>query len=242
MRLTLVAALLLFAGSASAQSLRGSPQSVERMYRAAKEHDLHFFRTPGGLRRAVARGDLVRMSGNADYRVADASYPYVLPTTRTFVQRLGRQYRAHCGEQLVVTSGARPRSFRLRNSAGDRSVHAAGMAVDLRRPRNARCLAWLRSTLLAVEGRGVIDATEERNPPHFHVAVFPGPYRRYVAGQGGTRPSGGTAAASPRTYRVRAGDTLWGIARRNDTTVDRIKALNGLRSDRVRIGQVLRLP
>ena len=224
----------------AAQSLRGSPASVDRMYREAQEHDLYFFRTPGGVRRAVERGDLVRMSGNSDYRVADASYPYVLPTTRTFVQRLGRQYRAYCGERLVVTSGARPRSFRLRNSVGDRSVHAAGMAVDLRKPNSTRCLAWLRTTLLAVEGRDAIEATEERRPPHFHVAVFPGPYRRYVAGMEGTKPRSESRAAA--RYRVREGDTLWAIARRNGITVARLKSANGLRSDRVRPGQTLVIP
>lgn len=251
MRLRSIALPLVLAAlcsaSAGAQSLRGSPASVDRMYRQAREHDLHFYRTGSGVRRAADNGSLVRLSGNADYRVADATYPYVLPTTRTFVQRLGRQYRAQCGERLVVTSGARPRSYRLRNSAGDRSVHAAGMAVDLRKPRNGRCLRWLRSTLLAVEARGAIEATEERRPPHFHVAIFPGPYRRYV---GGGKSSGSTAAreapapaaaALPR-YRVRAGDTLWSIARRNGTTVARLKSANGLSTERLRPGQTLVIP
>jgi len=237
----------------AAQSLRGSPASVDRMYRQAQDHDLHFFRTGRGVRRAADEGTLVRMSGNADYRVADARYPYVLPTTRTFVQRLARQYRSQCGERLVVTSGARPRSFRLRNSAGDRSVHAAGMAVDLRKPSKASCLRWLRSTLLAVEARGAIEATEERRPPHFHVAIFPGPYRRYVASVGGggseraatrSRPTSTTRATGSSTtrYRVRSGDTLWGIARRHGTTVARLKSANGLRSERVQPGQRLVIP
>jgi hypothetical protein len=52
------------------------------------------------------------------------------------------------------------------------SVHPTGMAVDLRRP-SGRCLTWLRRTLLAAERRGAIEATEERHPPHFHVAVLP---------------------------------------------------------------------
>jgi nucleoid-associated protein YgaU len=247
---------------AAAQSLRGSPASVERMYRQAREHDLHFFRTGRGVREAAEEGTLVRMSGNRDYRVADAAYPYVLPTTRTFVQRLGRQYRAECGERLVVTSGARPRSLRLRNSAGDRSVHAAGMAVDLRKPARAACLRWLRSTLLAVESRGAIEAIEERHPPHFHVAIFPGPYRRYVsaAERGeGARSASATSrrrAAEPvikpasqelaerrqTRYRVRSGDTLWSIARRHGTSVDRLRNANDLRSERLQPGQTLVIP
>jgi LysM repeat protein len=44
------------------------------------------------------------------------------------------------------------------------------------------------------------------------------------------------------TYTVRAGDTLSSIASRFGTTVDQIKALNGLGSSSViRIGEVLRI-
>lgn len=43
-------------------------------------------------------------------------------------------------------------------------------------------------------------------------------------------------------YVVRSGDTLWQIAQRYNTTVDAIKRLNGLSSDNLSIGQVLRIP
>ena len=43
-------------------------------------------------------------------------------------------------------------------------------------------------------------------------------------------------------YVVRSGDTLWLLAQRYHTTVDAIKNLNGLTSDNLRIGQVLRIP
>ncbi len=43
-------------------------------------------------------------------------------------------------------------------------------------------------------------------------------------------------------YTVRSGDTLWLLANRFGTTVDTIKNLNGLTSDALRIGQVLRIP
>lgn len=43
-------------------------------------------------------------------------------------------------------------------------------------------------------------------------------------------------------YTVRSGDTLWILAQRYGTTVDTIKRLNGLTSDILRIGQVLRIP
>ncbi|WP_018466237.1 septal ring lytic transglycosylase RlpA family protein [Calidithermus timidus] len=40
-------------------------------------------------------------------------------------------------------------------------------------------------------------------------------------------------------YRVQKGDTLYSIARRHGTTVEALKALNGLRSDVIKVGQVL---
>ncbi len=43
-------------------------------------------------------------------------------------------------------------------------------------------------------------------------------------------------------YTVRPGDTLWLLANRFGTTVDAIKNLNGLTSNALRIGQVLRIP
>jgi nucleoid-associated protein YgaU len=250
--LVLPAALAMGAVPAAAQSLRGSPESIDRMYRQARNQDLTFFRSGVGVHRAAGEGDLVRMSGNDDYRLSGVSYPYALASTRTFVQRLGAQYREVCGERLVVTSGVRPTSLRLANST-DRSVHPTGMAVDIRKPRGGRCLAWLRETLLYLEGQGVIEATEERRPPHFHVAVFPTQYRRYVSNQDGgsstegrTASRGGSSAssssASRTTYRVRSGDSLWEIARRHDTTVDRLRAANDMRTNRIVAGQVLIIP
>lgn len=245
------------ADGAAAQSLRGSPASVDHMYRQAVAHDLHFYQTSSGIRRAVERGDFVRLGGNVDYTLGSVSHPYVLPITRTFIHRLAAQYRVQCGERLVVTSGARPQEMRLVNGAA-RSVHPTGMAVDLRKPTNARCLRWLRETLAYLDAQGVVEAIEESRPPHFHVAVFPTPYRRYV--QGGVTATrvasaisktavSGPSASDPdsrgsgaRTYRVRRGDSLWSIARRSQVTVDALKNANALRSSRIVAGQVLVLP
>ena len=38
------------------------------------------------------------------------------------------------------------------------------------------------------------------------------------------------------TYRVRAGDTLFAIAKRHGTTVESLKALNNLRSSALKVG------
>lgn len=213
------------------------------MFRSAQQQELYFYQTSAGVRRAASNGTLVRLTGNGSYQLAGVSQPYVLPTTRTFVERLATQYRNACGERLVVTSAARPKSQRLANSV-DKSVHPTGMAVDLRKPKAGRCLTWLRSTLVSLEQRGVLEATEEKRPPHFHVAVFPRQYSRYVGGAAPAKvASSGTASrADGERYTVRKGDSIWSIARRTRVSVDEIKVANNLTSSRILAGQVIVIP
>ena len=234
---------LALSGTADAQSLLGSRSSVDLMFRSAQQQELYFYQTSAGVRRAASNGTLVRLTGNGSYQLAGVSQPYVLPTTRTFVERLATQYRNACGERLVVTSAARPKSQRLANSV-DKSVHPTGMAVDLRKPKAGRCLTWLRSTLVSLEQRGLLEATEEKRPPHFHVAVFPRQYSRYVGGAAPAKvASAGTASrADGERYTVRKGDSIWSIARRTRVSVDEIKVANNLTSSRILAGQVIVIP
>ena len=175
------AALLVGASSTRAfpQSLRGSHRSVRSAYTYADQHELERYRTPAEVRHAVRDGLLVRLRPNGHFTLHHVSFPYATPTTRTFVLRLAREYHQACGAPLEITSAVRPIGRQPANSS-PLSVHPAGMAVDLHRPAGA-CLGWLRHTLLALEAEGVVDATEERYPPHFHVVVFGEPYRHYVA-------------------------------------------------------------
>jgi len=64
----------------------------------------------------------------------------------------------------------------------------------------------------------------------------------YVTG-GGNRLNGNSAgvANAQGIYTVRKGDTLGAIARSNHTTVAKIKSLNNLKSDRLSIGQRLKV-
>jgi hypothetical protein len=241
-----------------AQSLRGSRSTVARVYERASERGLYFYKTSGGVKTAAEKGRFVRLAGNSNYRLHGVSHPYATPTTRTFVERLAAQYRAGCGEQLVVTSAIRPLAKQPRNSS-DYSVHPTGIAVDLRKP-SGKCLTWLRKTLLALEDRGVLDGTEERSPPHFHVVIFPAAYDAYVASVSGksARASTGTTQAAakpagtarvalatvgrmpaPRKYTVRKGDSLWSIAKRYDTSVATIRKLNPRTAQKIVPGQTL---
>lgn len=49
-------------------------------------------------------------------------------------------------------------------------------------------------------------------------------------------------ASSNQSYVVRSGDTLAGIAKRQNTSISELKRLNNLRSSRLRVGQKLQLP
>jgi len=184
-RIVSAAALLLFvtAGPVAAGevkiTLRGSRASMERQNRIARAEDYSFLRTARQVARFAGAGRLVPVSGNDDYRVL-ASWPYARPVVRDFIDVLARNYRAGCGEPLVVTSLTRPRGTQPRN-ASPLSVHPAGMAVDLRVSQSPDCVRWLEAELLGLEEQGLLDATREYRPPHFHVAVFPAAFGQYLA-------------------------------------------------------------
>src|SRR4051812_21959726 len=165
-----------------AQSLLGSHESLLRQNQEAREHDFTYLRTSADVRDFAQQGLLVRLPGNADYELADdeVSFPYARPEVKTFVERLSNQYREACGERLVVTSLTRPITRQPPN-ASTISVHPTGMAIDLRRSDSSGCRQWLETVLLDLEGKGVLEATREQYPPHYHVAVFPNPYLQYVA-------------------------------------------------------------
>jgi hypothetical protein len=169
----IVAASPVAARPAGAQTLRGSRTAVDRAYSYALRHGIPFSRSRRDVERQASAGQLVRLGGSSNYRLRGVALPYVRPDTRALLTDLAARYRVACGEQLVVTSAVRPTSVRLPNSVV-KSVHPTGIAVDLRAPRG-RCRPWLRDELLGLERRGLIDATEERRPAHFHVVVLRAP-------------------------------------------------------------------
>lgn len=57
-----------------------------------------------------------------------------------------------------------------------------------------------------------------------------------------TSSSRKSTASSGSRYAVTKGDTLYGIARKKGTTVAKLKAANGLKSDLIRPGQSLKIP
>lgn len=76
--------------------------------------------------------------------------------------------------------------------------------------------------------RGIIDHFWEKPPTG-----------TYIAWQ---KQSESTLAGGERLYKVVSGDTLSVIAQRNGVSLQRLRQVNKLSSDKIRIGQVLRIP
>jgi len=217
------------------------------------------------VRTFVDNGYLIPIVPGWDMELHEVSFPYARPEVRLFLERLSSQYRSACGEKLVVTSLTRPLSEQPRN-ASDQSVHPTGMAIDLRRSNRSSCRAWLESTLIALEGSGVLEATRERRPPHYHLALYPSAYAKYVSritGEPAVRaerpeereppisarvastplPAPSADAGSPTlTHTVSRGESLWTIARRYGLSEEILRRANGIVGDRIVPGQRLRVP
>jgi hypothetical protein len=235
----LSATLLAPVVSLDAASLRPSRPSLLRQVYAAHDHHYPYARSSGEVQDLVRRGYLVRLAGNGDYELKESmSFPYARREVRLFIERLSGQYRDRCGEKLVVTSLVRPKSRQPRN-ASPLSVHPTGMAMDLRVSWKRACRAWLEGTLIQLEKAGVLEAARERHPPHYHVALFPGPYLDYVEQLTGRQI---LADSGVDAYRVQRGDNLWRIAHRHGTTVEQIREVNGLHGNLIKAGQVLAIP
>ena len=228
---------------AAAQSLRGTGSSLDRQNREARGHDYTLLRDSAHVQRFVDAGLLVPVYEGRDYWLKDISFPYARPAVKLFIERLAAQYRAACGERLVVTSLTRPLANQPRN-ASRRSVHPTGMALDLRRPYPGPCRVWLEDTLLYLEGQKVLEATRESNPSHLHIALFPRQYVAHVSRLTGRSATAIAAALEEEddTYQVRRRDNLWQISRRYDTTPEAIQRANGLSSSEIYPGQVLKIP
>lgn len=184
LRLSLALLVLTPAASAIAGErdgeLSGSRASVNKAHRVAKKNDFTFLRSAAHIREFVKAARLEKVVSSPNVLLANVSFPYVRPAVKVFIERLAAEYRAATGERLVITSLTRPISRQPRN-ASRYSVHPTGIAVDLRIPRKAAHRRWLEQTLLALEDKVVLDVTKERKPAHYHIAVFPREYERYVA-------------------------------------------------------------
>jgi hypothetical protein len=263
--------VLAQAAHLGAQSLKGSHATMERQNSVAHNLDYTFLETARDVRHFIEAGLLVPVHSTKALRLSEGvSFSYARPAVKLFAERLASQYQRECGERMVVTSLVRPLSRQPWN-ASELSVHPAGMAVDIRVSDRRSCRNWLAEALVGLEAKGVIDATREHFPAHFHVAVFPAAYERYVAktdaptstrlaSAAATKPAKPVLkiaeAAQPTyasilpmpsshtttTHKVRPGESLWSIAKQHGVSVAALKNANDLRKSRIVPGQVLAIP
>lgn len=150
---------------------------MARQRTAAISAGVPFHRTVTSMYRAIVYGELVPVRlRTSDYRLYMVSFPYARPETLALLEYLAGGYVEACGEQLVVTSLTRPESEQPGN-ASDLSVHPAGLAMDIRHSDLPACREWLEQELLGLERDGVVEATRENWPAHYHVAVLPAAIR-----------------------------------------------------------------
>jgi membrane-bound lytic murein transglycosylase D len=76
-----------------------------------------------------------------------------------------------------------------------------------------------------------------RTLPEEMVLIIPGPTNEVTVATAGF-----SKQLSTKTYRVRSGDTLSGIARKFGTRVSTLRELNGMKGSKLRIGQRLQVP
>src|SRR3954462_12771884 len=99
---TLLALVALsgFSPVGTAQSLRGSMASVDRMYDHAVQDGLTFYETTNAVHWAAARGELVQLHSDHGYAMRGVAFLYVRPATLTFVDLLAEDYERVCEEPL----------------------------------------------------------------------------------------------------------------------------------------------
>ena len=86
---------------------------------------------------------------------------------------------------------------------------------------------WYRDKLAGAITKGIDDYFRQTPPPG-----------TLLAWQKQRRQSGDSVSQ----YRIQRGDTLSGVARKNQTTVSELMQFNDLRDDRVMVGQTIRIP
>jgi hypothetical protein len=154
---------------------------VIRAYQISQELGYKPLEDKAQIGKFLAAGYIMEVKETDAIKFRYVGRPYARPALFTFLERFSKQYLAECKEPLVVTSLARTEDNQPHN-ASDYSVHPMGMAVDFSVHHNT-CRAWMEKELLALEGKGVLDVTRERKPPHYHVVVFPTQYLAYIKGQ-----------------------------------------------------------
>lgn len=155
--------------------------------------------------------------------------------------------------QLVQDAGLRPYDFDVTVEDGRASLAGNVGSADARRQAEqiAGRVKGIREVRNRIEAPGVPAPTqaqlaeeaggEETEPIADASRPEPAPPREQSAPSENRAQSTAPAPAEPTYHTVRNGESLWVIARQYDLSIDRLKALNDLRSNSLRPGQRLRV-
>jgi hypothetical protein len=189
--------------------LRGTFQSLARQNSKSNAEGLERIEDDNDLENRIARKALVPVPVSAKLAIngnLPEDYRYCRPWTARFLADLARLHAAIFHRPLEVSSAVRTVAYQKRlmetngNAAaaeGDIvSPHLTGATVDIAKNGLSRKeLAWMRSTLLALQQAGKIDVEEEFQQACFHITV----YKSYAP----SRPARGVT--KPKTEENAAG-------------------------------------
>ncbi len=172
--------------------LRGSFASLERQNEKSEGEDgLERIQDEDDLQDRIAHNFLVPVPTSADLAINQnlpESHRYCRPWTAQFLTDLAGLHAARFHGPLEVSSAVRTVDYqkqleRINGNAaaaeGDvASPHLTGSAVDIPKSNMTRDeIAWMRTSLLALEQAGKLDVEEEFLQRCFHITV----YKSYAA-------------------------------------------------------------
>jgi hypothetical protein len=179
--------LLTLASLSFGASLRGSRDSQKLQNKEADREKLSRLHD-GELKKFETSGLLVKIPESAGVFVdsrLDPKQRYCRPWTAKFLRDYGRQYGDTFQDRFKITSAVRTveeqatlRNRRYNPNAAPAqgrlmSSHPTGSTIDIsKNGMSAAELAWFREKLISLEEKGLIEATEERREPCFHIMVF----------------------------------------------------------------------
>jgi hypothetical protein len=169
-----------------AQSLQGSPESMQKQNQEADKENLSRIKNDAELARMKNKKLLVHLPVNKTIRIdprLEEKYRWCRPWTSEFLIHLGSDFYAHMGNQIQINSAVRTISYQRvlqrknPNAAPtggiEASSHLTGSTIDIAKKHMTRGeIRWMRKYLLSLEERNLIEATEEFNQTVFHIMVF----------------------------------------------------------------------
>jgi hypothetical protein len=179
-------------GLGLASLLRGSRASLERQDEISEGEDgLERIQDEDDLQDRIAHNFLVPVPTSTDLTINQnlpETHRYCRPWTAQFLSDLAHQHSARFHSSLEVSSAVRTVEYQKQlervngNAAaaeGDiASPHLTGATIDIAKGNMTRDeIAWMRTSLLALQQAGKLDVEEEFKQSCFHITV----YRSYAA-------------------------------------------------------------